>query len=434
MDTLDSFIAAREAEWIALRRRFHADAELGFTEYTTATHIAERLNGLGFQVRVGKQVMKYESMRGQPTTESVNARQAAARDTLDDAEQWLKHMPDGQTGVVGEMRRGDGPVTALRFDIDALPILESDTLEHRPAQDSFCSHNPGVMHACGHDGHAAIGLGVAEWLAHPNSTWRGTARLIFQPAEEGGRGAKPMTDAGVVDDVDYFFAAHLGTGLPSGKIAAAGVSMLYSTKLDVRFQGLASHAGGNPQGGRNALLAGSAAVQNLHAIARHSGGASRVNVGKMIAGEGRNITAARCLLEMEVRGETEEIADYMEERARAVLAAAAAMHDVEFEIEVVGQTIGGPYDTLAQDIVAEAAAGTPGVREVLPTWRLTGGEDAPFFMRQVQEQGGVAVYFIIGSDLAAYHHSDNFDFDEASIATGVGVYSRVMERVARQNV
>jgi len=116
-----------------------------------------------------------------------------------------------------------------------------------------------------------------------------------------------------------------------------------------------------------------------------------------------------------------------------VIEAAASMHDVEFEVEVVGQTIGGPFDERAQAIVADAAADTPGVDEVLPTWRLTGGEDAPFFMRRVQARGGAAVYFVIGSDLAAYHHANNFDFDEASIATGVGVYARVVERAARQN-
>ena len=433
MAFLDSFIEERAPEWIALRRQFHADAELGFTEYATATRLAERLSSLGFEVRVGTEVMQSESMRGKPPPASIAARQAIAREHVNNAQRWLTGMPDGQTGIIAEMRRGDGPVTALRFDIDALPILESDAHGHAPSQGAYRSHNHGVMHACGHDGHAAIGVGVAEWLSQPESDWRGTVRLIFQPAEEGGRGAKPMADAGVVDDVDYFFAAHLGTGLGSGKIGAAGVSMLYSTKLDVQFHGLASHAGGNPHGGRNALLAGAAAVQNLHAIARHSGGASRVNVGKMVSGEGRNITAAHCLLEMEVRGETEEVADYMEARARTVIEAAASMHDVEFEVEVVGQTIGGPFDERAQAIVADAAADTPGVDEVLPTWRLTGGEDAPFFMRRVQARGGAAVYFVIGSDLAAYHHANNFDFDEASIATGVGVYARVVERAARQN-
>lgn len=376
--------------------------------------------------------MHEDSMRGRPSVESVEAHAKDARDALDPTGEWVGRMPAGQTGVVAELSRGEGPIVALRFDIDALPILESSDGSHRPADAGFsCPH--GAMHACGHDGHAAIGIGVAEWLVNEDANWRGTVRLIFQPAEEGGRGAKPMADAGIVDDVDFFFAAHLGTGLGSGKIGAAAVDMLYSTKLDVAFHGAAAHAGGNPHAGRNALLAGAAAVLNLHAISRHAGGRSRVNVGKMVSGEGRNIIAARCNLEMEVRGETEEVVEYMETRARAIIDAAAAMHDVEVSVDVVGQTIGGPFDEAARTIVEECAHDTPAVHEVVPTWTLTGGEDAPFFMRRVQANGGKACYFIIGSDLAAFHHANTFDFDESSIPMGVGVFARVVERVSKTN-
>jgi aminobenzoyl-glutamate utilization protein A len=432
MSELDDFITERAPNWIALRREFHKHAELGFTEYRTAATLAHRLKALGFAIRVGSQVMDASSMRGVPSAQSIAARMSAARTEVDPDRQWLSLMPDGQTGVVAELSRGEGPVIALRFDIDALPITESTEDDHLPAEQGFsCGH--GAMHACGHDGHAAIGMGVAEWLSHPVSDWRGTVRLIFQPAEEGGRGAKPMADAGIVDDVDFFFAAHLGTGLGSGKIGAAAVEMLYSTKLDVRFKGIAAHAGGNPHDGHNALLAGASATLNLHAISRHGAGRSRVNVGKMVAGEGRNIIAAQCALEMEVRGESEEITAFMETRARAILQASADMHDVSVDIEVVGQTIGGPFDEAARAIVAQCAAQTPGVDEVLATWRMVGGEDAPFFMRRVQENGGSAVYFIIGSDLAAFHHANNFDFDEASIATGVGVYARCVARASKHN-
>lgn len=432
-ERLDEFVSERAPEWIALRRALHREAELGFNEYVSATSLAIQLDDLGFELRVGAQVMHQPGMRGVPSSESIARRRAAAR-ALDPEERWLSQMPDGQTGLVAQLSRGEGPVIALRFDIDALPIRESDAASHHPNENGFSSCNHGVMHACGHDGHAAIGIGVAQWLTSPESDWRGTVRLIFQPAEEGGRGAKPMAEAGIVDDVDYFFAAHLGTGLPSGKIGAAAVSMLYSTKLDVRFQGRAAHAGGNPQEGRNALLAGAAATVNLHTIARHAEGSSRINVGKMVAGDGRNIIAAQCLLEMEVRGETDGIACYMEERARTIIAAAAQMHDVEVDVAVVGQTIGGPFDETARAIVARCAEETPRVEEVVPTWRMTGGEDAPFFMRRVQARGGCACYFIIGSDLAAFHHAHDFDFDEASIAMGVAVFARIVERASKRNL
>ena len=124
----------------------------------------------------------------------------------------------------------------------------------------------------------------------------------------------------------------------------------------------------------------------------------------------------------------------MEERARTIIAAAAQMHDVEVDVAVVGQTIGGPFDETARAIVARCAEETPRVEEVVPTWRMTGGEDAPFFMRRVQARGGCACYFIIGSDLAAFHHAHDFDFDEASIAMGVAVFARIVERASKRNL
>ena len=97
-------------------------------------------------------------------------------------------MPGGQTGVVATLHRGDGPVVAYRFDMDALPILETG---ERAKRSGYISCRHGVHHACGHDGHTAIGLGFAEWLKHDESPWCGTAKLVFQPAEEGGRGMPP---------------------------------------------------------------------------------------------------------------------------------------------------------------------------------------------------------------------------------------------------
>ena len=142
------------------------------------------------------------------------------------------------------------------------------------------------MHACAHDGHTAIGLAVAERLAHPSAQWRGTIKLIFQPAEEAGRGAHPMVQAGIVDDVDYFFAAHLGCHVPSGTVAADAKGFLFAKRSDVFFHGVSAHAASSPEVGSNALLAGAVASINLHAIARHGSATTHVNVGRMVAGAG----------------------------------------------------------------------------------------------------------------------------------------------------
>jgi aminobenzoyl-glutamate utilization protein A len=426
---IDELVRAREAAWIETRRDLHRHPELGFTELRTAARVAQRLSELGFEVRVGSEVMDSAAMRGVPPQAELEARASALRGD-NAAACWIERMPAGQTGVVAELTRGEGPVSAYRFDMDALPICEAGEQGHKPSDEGYVSTHHGIHHACGHDGHTAIGLGFAEWLASADAPWCGTVKLVFQPAEEGGRGALPMAQAGVVDDADWFFAAHLGCGLPSGEVAAASSGMLNSSKLDVVYRGTPAHAGANPEDGRNALLAGATATLNLHAISRVSSGATRVNVGRVVAGTARNIIADHCHMELEVRGESQAAADYMENRARAVLKAAADMHEVTCSISVVGQTVSPLQDEDACQLVMDVAGVTPGVASVHREFRVTGGEDAPFLMRRVQANGGKACYFIIGADLTDFHHTAHFDFDEGSLALGVRLFAGLAQTVS----
>ena len=124
----------------------------------------------------------------------------------------------------------------------------------------------------------------------------------------------------------------------------------------------------------------------------------------------------------------------MERRARRILEAAATMHDVEVEITVVGQTVMPVQDDAAVDAVMAVASRTPGVDKAVREFRCTGGEDAPFLMRRVQARGGHACYFLIGADLTDFHHTADFDFDEASIATGVRMFSGLAEHVSNIQV
>lgn len=127
--------------------------------------------------------------------------------------------------------------------------------------------------------HTAIGLGLAHVLKQYAAQLNGVIKLIFQPAEEGTRGARAMVAAGVVDDVDYFTAIHIGDRRAGGTVVCGGDNFMATTKFDVQFSGVAAHAGGKPEDGRNALLAAAQAALGLHAIPPHSAGASRVNVG-----------------------------------------------------------------------------------------------------------------------------------------------------------
>jgi aminobenzoyl-glutamate utilization protein A len=212
------------------------------------------------------------------------------------------------------------------------------------------------MHACGHDGHTAIGLGVASLVPTLAQNWRGKLKLIFQPAEEGCRGAKSMVAAGVLNDVDHYFATHLGISLTeTGAVACGTDHILATTKLDATFRGIAAHAGVDPHIGRNALLAAATATVQLHAIARHGAGASRINVGLLEGGSGRNVIADRAVLKLEVRGETTPICAWMAVEAERVLRAAAVMHGVEITIENMGEAGSAPCDESARAIVRRAA-------------------------------------------------------------------------------
>src|SRR5699024_1700774 len=181
------------------------------------------------------------------------------------------HFKDGYTGIVATLEPGtEGPTLAYRFDMDAVEIHECEEDAHVPVQKGFRSTLDHKMHACGHDAHTSIGLTVAKVLMDKKGALSGTIKLIFQPAEEGTRGAKSMTEKGVVDDVDMFIASHIGTGVPFGHFVAANNGFLATTKLNVTYKGTAAHAGSSPEEGKNALLAAANAAINLYAIPRHS--------------------------------------------------------------------------------------------------------------------------------------------------------------------
>lgn len=147
------------------------------------------------------------------------------------------------------------------FDMDCVDVDEAHEAGHRPClMKAGQVSNPGHMHSCGHDGHTTMGIAVCNWIQENLDQFCGTIKVVFQPAEEGVRGARPMTETGIFDDVDFFFGNHLGFNLPTGTISPEPGVFLASTKLDATFTGLAAHSGADPQKGKNALLA----AQLLH--------------------------------------------------------------------------------------------------------------------------------------------------------------------------
>ncbi len=415
-------VADLRGDLVRWRRDFHRHAETAWTEFRTSAAIARHLAGLGLEVSVGRGVLDAAARMGVPTAEVLTA---AYRRALDEGAppELLREMEGGFTGVVARMSGArPGPAIGFRFDIDALDIPESEDASHRPAREGFASIHPGAMHSCGHDGHTAIGLGVATMLAELRDRWPGSVTLIFQPGEEGVRGARAMVDKGVADHCGVMICCHLGAQSHETGHVIGGISgFLATTKLDAMFTGVESHAGLDPERGRSALLGAATAILNLHGVSRHSGGESRINVGVCQAGTGRNVTPGRALLKLETRGASAEVNDYLESRARGILRAAAAMHGLDLEVTVAGATPSATSDPAVVSRVREVAALVPEVRRFDDSAFASASDDACAFMRRVQERGGLASYVVIGADLASGHHTRTFDFDEAALPIGVKV-------------
>jgi aminobenzoyl-glutamate utilization protein A len=411
---------------IEYRRDFHKHAESGWTEFRTTSIIAKKLKELGYEIKMGEDIICKDSMKGVPSEEDLELHMERAVKQGADPE-LVKLMKGGLTGVVGELKCGEGPVLALRFDIDSNDISEAQDDKHIPFKEGFASINPKVMHACGHDGHASIGLGVAETLANLKDEINGTVRIIFQPGEEGVRGAGPMVDAGVVDGVDYILGGHIGfRATKTGQFICSTDKFLATTKFDVKFTGVPAHAGGAPEEGKNALLAAAAASLNLHAITRHSQGASRITVGTLQAGQGRNVIPPNALIKVETRGETSEIDDFMFESAKNVIDGACKMYGVDYEIKLMGKTKSGESSPEIMERVKKVAESMDFFdnNEIIEKTDMRGSEDYSHMMTAVQNQGGKGTFFMIGSNLAAGHHDFYFDFDEACLVPGVEMVVR----------
>ncbi|MEX7298670.1 amidohydrolase [Klebsiella pneumoniae] len=404
MPQLDEYLRQLAPSMTQWRRDFHLHAESGWLEFRTASKVADILDGLGYQLALGRDVIDADSRMGLPDEETLARAFERAREQ-GAPERWLPAFEGGFAGVVATLDTGrPGPTLAFRVDMDALDLNEQHDDSHRPHRDHFASCNAGMMHACGHDGHTAIGLGLAHVLKQYAAQLNGVIKLIFQPAEEGTRGARAMVAAcGVVDDVDYFTAIHIGTAraeqVPSSAVETTLWPPPNSTCSSAAWPPTPS---GKPEDGRNALLAAAQAALGLHAIPPHSAGASRVNVGVMQAGTGRNVVPSSALLKVETRGESEAINQYVFERAQHVVAGAAAMYEARYELRMMGAATASAPSPAWVDYLREQAARVPGVQQAVDRIAApAGSEDATLMMARVQARGGLASYMIFGTELSA---------------------------------
>ena len=411
---------------VALRRELHQHPEPAWNEFWTTARIVEELREYEVdELYIGREALA-DTRMALPDESELETWMAMARERDVDPD-ILEKLAGGWTGAVAVIEQGSGPTVGLRVDIDALAVDEATDSSHVPAAQGFRS-NTDAMHACGHDAHATIGIGVIESIIA--SEFDGTLKVFFQPAEEVIGGGKPMAESGHLDDVEYLFAVHVGLDRPTGTVVAGIDGFLAVTQFMTTFTGQSAHAGGRPEAGRNAVQAMATAVQNLYAIPRHGDGSSRINAGHVGGGSATNIIPDEAFIHGEARGETTAIRDFVYERVEGVMEHAAAMHDCEYEIEVESTAPSAQSDQELVDIVQQISAEHPDVSDTRARGTLGGSEDATFLMNKVQEQGGFATYVVIGTDHPGGHHSSTFDVDEDSIEIGVDILSDAICMVA----
>lgn len=370
---------------IALRHDIHAHPELGFEEVETRRRVIHCLRDCGYEIHEGL----------------------------------------GLTGVVGTLRRGEGPTIGLRADMDALPIHEATGLP-------WASRVDGKMHACGHDGHTAMLLAAACELARRES-WRGTVHLIFQPAEEGhgGSGAKRMLDDGLfrLFPCDAIFAMHNMPGFPAGQLGFRPGPFMASTDTAlIRIQATGGH-GAVPHKAVDPVVVAASLVMALQSVVARNVSPldmAVVTVGAILAGEAPNVIPHCAEMRLSIRALNPEVRALLRRRIEALAEAQAAGFGARAEVDY---QLG--YPVLVNDAAATALArqvaldwlGEDGLVAEMPP--LTGSEDFAFWLEQVP-----GCYLIIGNgdgEGGCMVHNPGYDFNDQILPLGASYWVRLVE-------
>ncbi len=422
-------LSAYHDQLVNIRRQLHRNPEEGWSEFTTTAFIINTLRGYGFEVLTGRKVVNPENCLGRDDAVVQAGIERARKNGV--SEELLTEMEE-LTGCVAVLDTGrPGSTLAVRFDIDCVPVTESTDASHFPAVNGFVSENPGLMHACGHDAHMSVGLAVAHWVMDNKDKLSGKIKILFQPAEEGVRGAAGMAASGILDDVDYFLGSHVAMSAKSGELATNLYGYLCTTKLDVTFTGKPAHAGACPEDGRNALAAAANATVQMLGISRHSGGMTRINIGQLIAGEGRNVIPSKAVMKLEVRGETGEINQYMVDQVTNICEGICRSFGVTYEARKMGEAVDLTADPELVEILNTAGRSIEGLTVVDKALNFGGSEDATILAKHVQSHGGKAAFFLWGSDRPSGHHTATFDIKEADMDTAVELWSKVIPMILK---
>ena len=366
---------------VKIRRDLHLIPETAYTEEKTSAYITRYLKAQGLQVQTG--IAKY--------------------------------------GVVGIMDTGKpGNTLLIRSDMDALPIAEETGLD-------FTSIHPGVMHACGHDGHMAMVLGAVTILNKIKDSLKGTIKFLFQPAEEGPGGARPMIEAGVMENptVDYAIGCHLWPDIAEGTIGVkAGPLMAAMDRFDLRIIGRGGH-GAMPHLCLDALEIGTQVVNALQRVVSRQMNPlqpSVVTVGSFHAGSAFNVIPGEALISGTTRTFDRDVWNSWPQRLEKIIGGVCESMGAGYELNY---SQGYPpllNDAEMAQIVTRCAADAVGKDNVIEPASTMGGEDMAFYL---EKSKGCYFFLGVGREGCAPIHNSRFDFNEEVLLHGVETYCRV---------
>jgi aminobenzoyl-glutamate utilization protein A len=415
-------------EW---RRALHKCPQPSWLEFFATAFVAEKLAGWGYDIKQGRDAVAEDKLLLLPSAETLKSEYDRALKAGAN-EKFLAPARGGLTGVIAVLK-GDlpGPTMGFRFDIDSNEVTEAQDTTHHPARQGFISQNPGYAHMCGHDIHMATGLLLAKYFADNRKTLKGTVKFLFQPNEENLSGAAAMIEKGAVDDLDYLVGGHVGLALKeTGQICFNIHSFMALSRFEVTFTGRPTHAAASPEQGRNAMLGACNAVTNLFAISRNSKGATRINVGNLQAGSTWNVIPEKAYFRMETRGVTNELNEFMVEKAREVIEGAAKMYGLSVEMKPAAEAVVAESSP-ALIAIAERVAGTlPSVTQVVPSAAFNASEDVTLMIERVHQKGGKALFALFGTPTHGGHHNSTFDADETVIRNAAEFYVALQKELA----
>ncbi len=376
-------IADYHDEMSRWRRDIHAHPELAFKETRTAQIVADLLQEFGIEV----------------------------------------HRGLAKTGVVGTLCNGQGPVIALRADMDALALDEKNDFQHS-------SRHPGKMHACGHDGHTSMLLGAARYLAETKH-FKGTVHFIFQPAEENIGGAQVMIEEGLFEKFpcDSVYGMHNAPGMEAGSFAMrSGPVMAACDTFELRIRGRGSHAA-MPHQGVDSIVVAAQIVSALQTISSRNTApveAAVVSVTRIHGGDADNVIPDDVVMGGTTRAFLPEVRDNFEPAIRRIAAGIASAHGASFELDYkrgYPATINHSRETAIAAAIATEIAGSEGVN--LKPSPTMGGED---FSYMLEAKPGCFVFIGNGSgDGGRTLHNPHYDFNDDILATGASYWARLVE-------